>query len=144
MTLELPKQLTHAKELMDHAKLDETLEIIEQFEKRESLSPADQLSVLLIKGKVYLYKQRTRKALQAFEVAYEMSQDLGLVSESVQALIGKAYIGFIGDLDRALTYVLDAERNLNSLDDDPSTGMFKRDEKASFKIRVVNLRRSKL
>lgn len=126
MTKQLPEELARARELMDQAKLDEALEFIEQYEKSESLSPKDQLSALLIKGRAYLYKQRTRKALQAFEVAYQMSQDLGLVPESVSALIGKAYIGFIGDLDKAFTYVLNAERNLNSLDDDPSTGMLRR------------------
>ena len=127
MSKALPKELAQARELMDQAKLEEALEIIEEFGNAESISPKDQLSALLMKGRVYLYKQRTRKALQTFEVAYQMSQDLGLIPESVQALIGKAYIGFIGDRDKASNYVLDAERNLNSLAEDPSTGMLRRE-----------------
>jgi hypothetical protein len=52
MTLALPIELAHAKELMDQAKLDEALEMIEQFENRESLSHEDQLSALLMKGRI--------------------------------------------------------------------------------------------
>jgi tetratricopeptide (TPR) repeat protein len=127
MTLVLPKELTQAKELMDQGKLDEALEIINQFEKIESLSPEDMLSALLVKGKVYLYKQQTRKALYTFEVAFQISEDIGLESESVAALIGKAHIGFIGERDEGLTYVSDAEKRLESLVTDPFTRLFKRD-----------------
>ena len=126
MTKLLPKELVHATELMDQAKLDKALEIVENFEKNESLTQEVQLSTLLIKGGIYLYKQRTRKALQTFEIAYQMSQTLELVFESIEALIGKAYIGVIGDLDKASTYVLDAERRLNSLANEYSIEMLRR------------------
>ena len=52
MTILLPKELTHARELIDQAKFGDALEIIENFENAESLSPEDQLSVLLIKAKI--------------------------------------------------------------------------------------------
>jgi tetratricopeptide (TPR) repeat protein len=122
----LPKELVQAKELMDQARLDEALEIIEKFERGETIGPEDHLSTLLIKGKIYLYKRQTRKALQIYEVAYQISHDLGLVPESIEVLIGKANIGFIGDLDNASTYIKAAERGLNSLADDPSIGMLSR------------------
>ncbi|MHA2203708.1 MAG: tetratricopeptide repeat protein, partial [Candidatus Hodarchaeales archaeon] len=126
MTKQLSKELKKARELIDQAKLDETLGIIGNFENRESLSLEDQVSALLIKGRVNLYKQRTRKALHIYEIAYQMSQDLGLLNETVSALIGKAYIGFIGDRDRAFSYVSDAEERLDSLVKDPSTLVLKR------------------
>ncbi|MHA2182165.1 MAG: hypothetical protein ACXAAH_12165, partial [Promethearchaeota archaeon] len=122
----LPKELVQAKELMDQARLDEALEIIEKVERGETVGPKIHLSTLLIKGKIYLYKRRTRKALQTYEVAYQMSQDLGLAPESIETLIGKANIGLIGDLDRASTYIKAAERELNSLTDDSFTGMLNR------------------
>ncbi|MHA2126755.1 MAG: tetratricopeptide repeat protein [Promethearchaeota archaeon] len=127
MTLLLPKELAHARELIDQAKFDKAFEIVENFEKTESLPPKDQLSTLLIKGKIYLYKQRTRKALQTFNIAYQISQDLGLIPESVEVLIGKAYIGFIGDLDSAESYISDAERKLSTLDDTLSSMNLKRE-----------------
>jgi tetratricopeptide (TPR) repeat protein len=122
----LPKELGHARELMDQVKLDEALEIIENFEKGEFLSPKDQLSSLLIKGEIYIHNQRVRKALQTYDTAYQMSQDLGLVSESISALIGKSYIAFAGDFDKANSYILEAERIMKSLDDTDSKKGLKR------------------
>ncbi len=127
MTKLLPKELAHARELMDQAKFGEALEIVTNFENVESLSPEDQLSALLIKARIYFYNRQHEKWVKISERAYQMSQDLGLVPESVEALIGKAGIAFIGDLDKASAYVKDAERRLNSLADDPSTGMLRRD-----------------
>ena len=120
MTKILPKELAHARELNDQAKFGEALDIIENFEKRESLSPEDQLSALLIKGNIFFYTQQIEKCLKIYDQAYQMSQDLGLVSESIEALVGKAYNVFIGNLDKASTYILDAERRLGSIAGDPS------------------------
>ena len=121
----LPKELIHASELIDQAKFEEALEIIENFENIESLQPEDQLSALLLKAMIYTYNQEFEKRLEISEHAYQMSQDLGLIAESVEALIGKAIIAFLGDLDKASTYIIDAERGLYSLADNPSTRMLK-------------------
>jgi tetratricopeptide (TPR) repeat protein len=122
----LPKELLQARELIDQAKFREALEIIEKFEKGESLSPEDQLSTLLTKARIYAYSGPLEKYVKLSESAYQMSQDLGLVAESIEALIGKAYILWIGDIDKATSYVLDAERMLNSLADDSSTRVLRR------------------
>ena len=45
-----PKELDQARELMNQAKFNEALEIIEKFEKIESITQEDQLSMILIKG----------------------------------------------------------------------------------------------
>jgi len=123
----LPEELSNANELMDQAKFGEALEIVTNFEKGESISPEDQLSALLIKGNIYFYTQQLEKCVKISERAYQMSQDLGLVFESIQALIGKATVAFIGGLDKASAYVLDAERRLNSLAEESSTKMLRRD-----------------
>ena len=83
MTKLLPKELAHARELMDQAKFGEALEIIENFENGESLLPEDQLSALLIKARIYRHTQQYEKGVKISERAYQMSQDLGLVSESI-------------------------------------------------------------
>ncbi|MFW9874841.1 MAG: tetratricopeptide repeat protein [Candidatus Thorarchaeota archaeon] len=123
----ISKELTHARELCVQAKFGEALEIIEKLENSEPLSQEDLLSALLIKGNIYVYNQVYEKAVNSFEHAYQISQSLGLVHESVKALIGKAFIGFIGDLDNASTYIMDAEKRLNSLADDSSKGKVRRD-----------------
>jgi len=122
----LPRELAHATELMDQAKFGEALEIIENLEIDESIQPEEKLSALLIKARIYHYTSQYENCVNISEFAYQMSQDLGLASESIEAIIEKANITFIGDLDKASTYVLDAERRLNSLVDDPSIGMLNR------------------
>jgi tetratricopeptide (TPR) repeat protein len=143
MLQQLPKELAHARELMDQAKLDEAFEIVENFEKVGSLSPEDQLSALLIKGKIFRYKLTPSKALHIFEGAYQLSQKLGLEVESVEALIGLA--NSKGDPDEASVYVKDAEMGLKALAGDPSTGMLKTDLlkiKSSYQLIAVNLNRA--
>ncbi|MFX0080901.1 MAG: hypothetical protein ACFE94_04025 [Candidatus Hodarchaeota archaeon] len=122
----LPKELVRAKELMDQAKLEEALEIIENYEKIESLSSRDQLSALLIKATIYRYNRQYRKSLEISELAYQISQELGLMFESAEALIRKMVVTWLGDLDKASAYASDAERRLNSLDDDYSTRILRR------------------
>ncbi|MHA2269953.1 MAG: hypothetical protein ACXAB8_19325 [Promethearchaeota archaeon] len=121
MPLLVPKELVQARELTHQAKFNEALEIIEQFEKTESLSSEDKLFALLMKGRIYLSKQHTRKAVQTYDIAYQISQDLELIPESVNALIGKANVVFLGDLDKANSYISEAEEKLNSLAKDSST-----------------------
>ncbi|KKK95550.1 hypothetical protein LCGC14_2671700, partial [marine sediment metagenome] len=121
MTKLLPKELAHARELMDQAKFGEALEIIENFESVKTITPDDQLSALLIKAWIYAYTQQFEKQIEISERAYKISQALGLMPESIEALIGKAFIAFIGDLDKASTYVTEAERLLKSLPDNFST-----------------------
>jgi tetratricopeptide (TPR) repeat protein len=125
ISISLPKELARAMELIDQARFGEALEITEDFEKGESLSPEDQLSVLLVKGRIYGYTRDLEKCVEVCSRAFQMSQNLGLVAESIEALIGKASIAFIGDFDKATTYILDAEGRMNSLADDSSRGMLR-------------------
>ncbi|MHA2400797.1 MAG: tetratricopeptide repeat protein [Promethearchaeota archaeon] len=126
MTLVVPKELAHARELINQARFGEALEIVEQFEKIKSLSSEDQLLALLTKARIYSYNNQFEEQVKISDIAFQMSQDLGLESESIEALIGKAYIAQIGDLDMASTYVLEAKRRLKSLADDPSKMMLRR------------------
>lgn len=119
------KVLAQARDLTEQAKLDEALEIIEKLEKVESLSPKDQLSVLLLKGKIYSYYHQFEKQVKISELAFQISQNLGLAYESVEALMGKASILFIGDLDTANAYLMDAERRWMFLADNSSKKVLK-------------------
>ncbi|MHA1884764.1 MAG: tetratricopeptide repeat protein [Promethearchaeota archaeon] len=123
----LPKELIHARELMDQAKFIEALEIIDQFEKDESLSLEDRLSALGIKGRIYAHTQQFGKLVELCDSSYELAQSSMIESEVISNLIGKAYIGFLGDLDKASNYLSDAERKMNSLSEDPSKMMLKWD-----------------
>ncbi|MFX1570089.1 MAG: tetratricopeptide repeat protein [Promethearchaeota archaeon] len=121
------EELTYVDHLIDEVKFEEALAILKDLGNKGEFSLKDQLSTLLLKGKICLYKQQYQDALKIGEQAYQMSQELGLVPESVKALIGNAFIGFIGNLDKAFIYINDAEKRLNSISEDPSTRKLRRD-----------------
>ncbi len=122
MTKLLPKELVQAKELKDRAKFKEALEIITNFENIGSNSPEDLLSALLIKANIYDHTQQFEECVNISEKAYQISQDLGLISESIEALIWKSDIAFMGDLDKGDAYLKEAEMRLKSLTDDSDKG----------------------
>jgi tetratricopeptide (TPR) repeat protein len=125
MTDNRPKELIRAEELMYNGKVEEALEIVLNFEKRSELSTKDQLSALLLKGMIYSFMFQIKKAVEIGERAYPMSQELGLVMESIEALILKIYISFFGNTDEGLNLILEAEKLLNSLSDESSVNINK-------------------
>ena len=65
-------------------------------------------------------------SLETAEWSYQISQDLGLVAEYIETIIGKSYILFSlndYDLNQVDSYILEAERRLNSLANDFSRGI---------------------
>jgi len=120
-----PEQLILAEELVYNGKVEEALEIVMNFEKKGELTPKDQLSALLLKGNVYVYNQQMKDAVKVGELAYSMSQELGLVPESIDALSLMAQMWFLGNVDKALKLILEAEKLLNSLSDESSANISK-------------------
>jgi tetratricopeptide (TPR) repeat protein len=120
-----PNELIHAEELMYNGKLEEVLEIIRNFERISELSPKDKLSTLLLKGNIYQLTHQFKKAVEAGESAYSMSQELGLVHESIEALTLKAWIVRYGKNDDALNLILEAEKLLSSLSEKSLTSIAK-------------------
>jgi tetratricopeptide (TPR) repeat protein len=118
-----PKQLIRAEELYYNGKVEEALEIVENFEKTSELTQKDQLSALLLKGIIYCLIHDYKKAIEIGERAYPMSQELGLVPESIEALSLKAQIFWYGIsyFNKFITLFLEAEKLLNSLSDESPT-----------------------
>jgi tetratricopeptide (TPR) repeat protein len=108
-----PKELTHAEDLMNNGKVEEALEIVINFEKMSELTPKDRLSALILKGNIYTFLYQFNKAVEAGELAYTMSQKLGLVPESIAALILKSMMIRLGNVGEALKLILEAEKLFN-------------------------------
>ena len=106
-----PEELIQAEQLMYETKFDEALELIRDIERKKVLSTNQQLSSLNLKGKLYVYKKLYNKARKMGDQAYLLSQKLGNLSESIDALILKSYIQ---DPDKALDLILEAEELLGS------------------------------
>ena len=123
MTDPRPRELLLVEQLINEAKFEDALKTIENFEKKESLTPEDQLSMLLLKGRIYAYNAQIKDAVKVGEQTYLMSLKLGLVSESIDALFLKAYMMFLGGSDKALEFILEAEKKINSLADKSSSNI---------------------
>ena len=111
----LPVDLTRARELMYEGKLNEAREIIRNFEKSGEITPEDQLSVLLLKGWIHIFRIRYNKATELGEMAYQMSQQLGSIHGAIEALNLKAYMALIGKLDKGFDLILESEKLMASL-----------------------------
>jgi tetratricopeptide (TPR) repeat protein len=109
-----PEELIRAEKLGDRGKVEEALEIVDKFEKKSKITPKEQLWALLLRGEVYTLKQQYKETVELGKRAYKLSTDLGMISESVQALILKTNVVFLGEIDDALNSILKAEELLNS------------------------------
>ena len=117
MTILMPEELVRAKQLMYNAKFEEALKIIENLEKKETLTPNDQLSTLSLKGRIYSYNEQYRNAVKIGGLLYELCQELGNLPKSIDALVLKSYTG---DTTIALKLILEAEKVLNSIEGIPN------------------------
>lgn len=113
----VPKDLRYAENLRREGKLQEALKAINDIEKKGTLTPRDQLSLLISKGKIYtLYQQYTESA-RIGELAYKLSKGLESVPDTIMALLFKANILFMGQSNVALNYLFEADDLLKSLND---------------------------
>ncbi|MHA1985966.1 MAG: hypothetical protein ACW98D_04935 [Promethearchaeota archaeon] len=120
-----PKELIRAEELYYDGKVEEALEIVDNFENMSELTQKDQISALLLKGIIYCLMHEFKKVLEIGEFAYSKSQELGLVPESIEALNLKAQILWSGGSVEAYNLILKAEKLLNSLSDESPTNINK-------------------
>jgi len=108
----LPKELKQANILMYQAKFDDALAIIKNFEKAENTTN-EHVSCLILKGKIFCYKEQYKLAVDVGELAYQLSHQIGTPSRTIDALILKAHLGYFGDLEEAFTYISEIETLLN-------------------------------
>lgn len=115
------KELTYAEQIMYQAKFEDALKIVTNLEKKKINETKEQLSILILKSKIYCYKEQYKKAVEVGEKAYQLSQKIGLIPKVIDSLVIKAYIIFYGKLDQALEYISEAERLINSILKDSSS-----------------------
>ncbi len=108
-------ELIYAEQLMYKAKFEKALEILKSFEREKTNTPKDELSTLILKGRIYNYKEQYKKAVEFGELAYDLSQRMGDITSTIDGLLIKSYIAFLGEQDKALDLILEAEKLLNSV-----------------------------
>ncbi len=111
------KDLRYAENLRREGKFQEALDIIDNIEKKGPLAPRDQLTLLISKGKILIPFQRHGEIIRVGKMAYRLSQSLETTNETITSLLFKANSLFLGQYDKALKYLFEAENLLNSLSD---------------------------
>ncbi|MFW9875706.1 MAG: tetratricopeptide repeat protein [Candidatus Thorarchaeota archaeon] len=113
----MPKELVRAEQLIFEGREEEALEIITNFEKKDDITPEEKLSSLILKG--WMVSSYTEKV---GETAYQMSQKLGKIYESVEALVLRANenIWRTFGLVKAKDLIIKAENLFNSLNETSS------------------------
>lgn len=114
-----PKELIHAEELRFNGKVEESLEIIRNFEQKPEINPEELLWALLLRGWVYAAKQQIHEAIELRERTYTLSHELGLVTETIEALLLRAYSVFLGKTEETDNYILEVEKLVSTLPDIP-------------------------
>lgn len=107
-------ELLNAEQLMYIGKFQKARKIIETLENNDVITSKDKISLLILKGRIYNYCEQYNEAIKIGEHAYQLSQELGEVSESIDALIIQAHIAFLRKLDKASDLILEAEKLFNS------------------------------
>lgn len=109
----MPKELVRAEQLIYIGKEEEALDLITNFEKKKDITQEEQLSSLILKG--WMISSNTEKV---GETAYQMSQKLDRVYETVEALILDASENlFDSKFDKAKDLIMKAENLFNSIID---------------------------
>ncbi|MHA1985968.1 MAG: tetratricopeptide repeat protein [Promethearchaeota archaeon] len=112
-----PKDLKFAENLRREGKFQEALQVINEIEKKETISPGGQLSLLIVKGRIFTLSQQWEESVKIGKLSYQLSQTLDKTIESITSLLFKANCVFLGQFDKAMDHLLKAEKLLNSLKD---------------------------
>ncbi|MHA1992869.1 MAG: tetratricopeptide repeat protein [Candidatus Hodarchaeales archaeon] len=128
-----PKDIRLAENLRREGKLQEALEVINKIEKKGTLAPSDQLAVLISKGKILTMYQRLTETIRVGKLTYRLSESLGKTNEMVTSLFFKSSCIFLGQFDKGLKYLFEAEKLLNSLSDSSPSYLSKQKKNILFR-----------
>jgi tetratricopeptide (TPR) repeat protein len=118
----LPRELKQATKLMYQANFDDALNIITNFQTAEIANNED-LSCLILKGKIFCYKEQYKRAVDIGELAYKLSNQLRTPLRTVDALILKAHVGYFGNLEDAFECISEIEILLNTISSESTTDL---------------------
>lgn len=89
-----PEEILQARKLRNEFKFKEAFKIIEDLEKKESLSPQELVWTLLEKGWIYASSGQIKKTVEVGEHVFKLARKHEMIVESIWARILKAHIMF--------------------------------------------------
>ncbi len=123
-----PEELTLAEKLIDDAKVNETHELLDNFERKKGLTLHDKVSSHLLRADLLYQQGRYRECLTLAEETYDMSLGLGKNLQSVDCFIHMAKsLVFLGKPDKYLDVIIQGEELLKNLTQVLSSKRMKRE-----------------
>ncbi|MHA1670381.1 MAG: tetratricopeptide repeat protein [Promethearchaeota archaeon] len=107
------QDLLKAEKLLYKCKFEEVQNILEHLEKIYDENSTEYLSILLLKGRLYFYREEYKNATEIAESARILSLKLNITSQYVDSLLIKAYIVFLGRLEESKQIINEVESLLN-------------------------------
>lgn len=109
------KDLANIEKLIYQAKFDKAHEAILKLQKTTINDSSAQVRINNLKARICCFKGQYRQAIEIGEKAYQLSQKLGDLLESINALIIKSHIIYFNEIDDAYDLIIEAENLLNSI-----------------------------
>ena len=107
------QDLLKAEKLLYKCKFGEVKNILGKLEKIYDVNSTEYLAVLLLKGRLYFYKERYRNATEIAESARVLSLKLNNMAQYIDALLIKAHVVFLGKLEESKQIIDKVESLLN-------------------------------
>ncbi|MFX0029951.1 MAG: tetratricopeptide repeat protein [Candidatus Hermodarchaeota archaeon] len=111
----ISEELANVEKLMYQAKFEIALERIEILLNKSQKSSLNHLLGLILKGRILSHIEQYKEALTIGNIVHQQSQKLELDLESIDALILKANVIFLGKTEEAYDYIIEAESIFKSL-----------------------------
>ena len=110
-----PKEMIRATNLIFNGKVDEWQEILKKYESKSEITPEEQVWIFIFRGWDYLYNTfQIQKAIDMGDRSFKLSQELGLIAATIEALILKAHAFLLGEFDEGQENILEAENLINN------------------------------
>ena len=113
--------ITELKEIETYiynANFEKALELISSLEKKDTESNF-KLLLLILKGRLFAYQERYKDAVELGEKAINISRELDLPIQSIDALLLKSNGVFLGYLEDSIDIINQAEELINSKYENP-------------------------
>ncbi len=117
------QDLLKAEKLLYKCKFGEVKNILGTLEKICDVNSTEYLAVLLLKGRLYFYKERYRNATEIAESARVLSLKLNNITQYIDALLIKAHVVFLGKLEESKQIIDEVESLLNEHKNNPSLNL---------------------
>ncbi|MFX0036663.1 MAG: tetratricopeptide repeat protein [Candidatus Hermodarchaeota archaeon] len=112
------KELLQVQQLIQQAKFEKAFELIKILEESKFDNTKDQLSLYILKGKIFCYKEQYKQAIEVGELAYQLSQKLSSIFHSIESLLIKAYTVYLGNVEQGYKYIKEAEKLIKLISED--------------------------